>query len=129
MGCDRLQIGVFAPSSESSRLRADANGTLHVGWCPIGRTTLEGDDLLGPKCPVGEFVEGGAAGAREELFFANAACVHAPATESDLGTAVEGGGEHPFEVVVAGGCLLAGERAGDGVREQEDANLFAVSFG
>jgi hypothetical protein len=51
---------------------------------------LEGDDLVGPECPVGELVEGGAAGAGEQLFFANAACVHAGATESDLGAAVEG---------------------------------------
>ena len=47
----------------------------------------------------------------------------------DLGAAPDGCGEHAFEVVVAVGCLLAGERAGDGVGEQEDPHLLAFALG
>jgi len=63
------------------------------------------------------------------LVVADAARVHTAAAERDLGAATDCRGEHAFEVVVAVGGLLPGERAGDGVGEQEDPHLFAVAFG
>jgi hypothetical protein len=59
----------------------------------------------------------------------DAARVHAAAAERDLGAAADCGSDHAFEVVVAVGGLLAGERAGDGVGEQEDPHFFALAFG
>jgi hypothetical protein len=90
---------------------------------------LEGDDLVGPECPVGEVLEAGAAGALDELILADGAGVHAAAAERNIRTAVDCGREHAFEVVVAVGSLLADERAGDCVGEQEDPDVFTVALG
>ena len=49
--------------------------------------------------------------------------------QSHLGAALDGCAEHAFEVVVAVGCLLAGQRTRDGVGEQEDAHVFAFALG
>ena len=53
--------------------------------------------------------------------------MHVP-LRADLGATTDGGGEHPFEVAIAVRCPLAGERAADGVGEQEDPHLLAVSL-
>src|SRR5581483_9208142 len=64
----------------------------------------------------------------DELVLADRAGVHAGAAEGDLGAVMDGGAEHPLEVVVAVGRLLAGERTGDRIGEEEDANLLAVAL-
>ena len=46
-----------------------------------------------------------------------------------IGAVVRGGGDHPVEVVVAVGELLAGDGATDGVPEAEDAHVDVVAFG
>jgi hypothetical protein len=55
--------------------------------------------------------------------------VHACAAQADDGAVPSGGGEHPVEVVVAVGQLLAGDGAADRVAEAEDPHFDVVSLG
>jgi hypothetical protein len=56
------------------------------------------------------------------------ACVQAGAATADLGAADQRL-DHAVEVVVAVGQLLAGDRARDGVAQEEHAQLYFGSFG
>lgn len=58
----------------------------------------------------------------DELILTEAAGVEAGAAACDVGV-MKDAFEHAVEVVVPVGELLSGHRAGDGVSEQEDANV------
>jgi len=101
------------------------------GFLPAapGSVALESDDLVGPERPVRQLLEVRAASAVDDLLFSDGARVDAGAAESDPRTSLDRDREHTLEVVAAVGRLLPGERAGDGVAEEEDAHLFALAVG
>src|SRR6266508_939535 len=94
-----------------------------------GKWRSEGDDLVGPQRPVGQFVEGEAAGSFGEHVLGDAAGVHAGAAAADVGAVAGAGADHPVEVVIAVGQLLVGHGAADGVADQEHPYLAVAAFG
>lgn len=93
------------------------------------RVTLEGDDLVGPKCPIGGLIKGGSVGLRNEHGVSNSTRIHTRAAESDLGTVSRGRGEHSAEVVVAVWQLLVCDGATHRIAKAKDLDFNSLTFG
>src|ERR1041385_3699865 len=85
-----------------------------------GATQSEGNDLVRPERPLGEFVERGTVGRVEQVVIRDAASVEARAAAADLGAMPQGRGDHPVEVIVAVGHLLTDSRTPHRVAHEED---------
>jgi len=67
-------------------------------------------------------------GAFGEVVLVDASGIQTAAAAADVAAVVGDTFDHPVEVVVAGGDLLVGYRAGDGVAEQEHPHLVVVAL-
>ncbi|WIY01025.1 transposase [Amycolatopsis mongoliensis] len=76
----------------------------------------EGDDLIGPRRPAGEVVEGGAF---HQGLGGDAAGIEAGAAAAHVGAAAGGGLDHPVQVVAAVRHLLPRHGTADRVADQE----------